>query len=107
VKAMTGSNSGASRLLKYYLSPTEQVHNSEAKNLTGVILYFQKEGEKKEYELEWLDTVGLNAKLKEYIKSKAENFDPIKEELTDEKRKLTDEEKKQIDVYAGLNTFII
>lgn len=68
VKAMTGSNSGASRLLKYYLSPTEQVHNSEAKNLTGVILHFQKEGEKKEYELEWLDTVGLNAKLKEYIK---------------------------------------
>jgi len=49
----------------------------------------------------------LTEPLKEYIKSKAENFDPIKEELTDEKRKLTDEEKKQIDVYAGLNTFII
>lgn len=48
---MTGSNSGASRLLKYYLSPTEQVHNSEAKNLTGVILYFQKEGEKKNMNL--------------------------------------------------------
>lgn len=153
VKAMTGSNSGASRLLEYYLTPTKQVHNqeivelckskidpkkvniknnagtyilddqylekvkdvteyktnmekrkkiflSEAENLTGVISHFQKRGKKEEYELEWLDTVSLDPKLKDYLKNKAGKFDPTKEELADEV-------KKQLDVYAGLNTFII
>lgn len=158
-KIMTGGNSTAAELLKYYLNPKNQSHDhyilahcqndieyqdgnhfgkkinanagtyvlddnylakvkevteyntdmekrkkkflSEEKNLTGIIKKIQSNGVlQNEYKLYWYSTIGLSETLKNSLLEKAWNFDPSKD-------KLTAEEQNQLDVYAGLNTFII
>lgn len=158
-KIMTGGNSTAAELLKYYLNPKNQSHDhyilahcqndieyqdgnhfgkkinanagtyvlddnylakvkevteyntdmekrkkkflSEEKNLTGIIKKIQSNGVlQNEYKLYWYSTIGLSETLKNSLLEKAWNFDPSKD-------KLTVEEQNQLDVYAGLNTFII
>ena len=74
---------------------------SEEKNLTGIIKKIQSNGVlQNEYKLYWYSTIGLSRTLKNSLLENAWNFDPNKD-------KLTAEEQNQLDVYAGLNTFII